>query len=150
MANKPFCHISVFVLASYTFYCVKMSDFVPNKGYLRGVLIFLFRSKKTAAEVHRGLQKVYGDLDVKDRPREGRPKTLEDIIRTNQLRRKMLNIKVEGINNFQKYIILQELLFPHLENCLLCSTFFIHHVFSDSYIFKFSIFHYRIWSGGEG
>ena len=74
-----------------------MSDFVPNNRHLREVLIFFFHSKKTAAEAHRELQKVYGDaalsettcrdwfrrfkdgdFDVDDRPREGRPKTFED------------------------------------------------------------------------
>ena len=30
MVNKPFWHIGDFVLASYTFGCVKMSDFVPS------------------------------------------------------------------------------------------------------------------------
>ncbi len=61
------------------------------------MLIFLFHSKKTAAEAHRELQKVYGDaalsettcrdwfrrfkdghFNVDDRPREGSPKTFED------------------------------------------------------------------------
>ena len=61
------------------------------------MLIFFFNSKKTAAEAHRELQEVYGDaalsettcrdwfhrfkygdFDVDDRPREGRPKTFED------------------------------------------------------------------------
>ena len=74
-----------------------MSDFVENNRHLREVLIFFFRSKKTAAEAHRELQKVpgdsalsettcrdwfcrfkEGDFDVDDRPREGRPKTFED------------------------------------------------------------------------
>ena len=64
MVNKPFWHISDFVLASYTFSCVEMSDFVPNNRYLREVLIFFFHLKKTAAEAHR--------------EREGRPKTFED------------------------------------------------------------------------
>ena len=73
-----------------------MSDFVPNNRHLREVLIFFIHSKKTAAEAHRELQKVYGDatlsettcrdwfhrfkdgdLDVEDRPREGWPKTFE-------------------------------------------------------------------------
>ena len=89
MVNKPFWHISDFVLSSYTFGRVKMSDFVPNNRHLREVLIFFFHSKKTAAEVHWELQKVYGDaalskttchdwfrrfkdgdFDVDDRPRE--------------------------------------------------------------------------------
>ena len=97
MVNKPFWHISDFVLASYIFGCVKMSDFVPNNHHLREVLIFFFHSKKTAAQAHRELQKVYEDaalsattcrdwfllfndrdFDVDDFPREGRPKTLED------------------------------------------------------------------------
>ena len=95
--NKLFWHNSDFVLASYTFGCVKMSDFVPNNRHFREVLIFFFHSKKTAAEAHRELQKVYwdaalsestcrdwfrrfkdGDFDVDNRPREGRPKTFED------------------------------------------------------------------------
>ena len=61
------------------------------------MLIFFFHSKKTAAEVHWELQKVYEDaalskttcrdwfrrfkdvdFDVDDRPREGRPKSFED------------------------------------------------------------------------
>ena len=74
-----------------------MSDFVRNNRHLREVLIFFFHLKKTEAEAHRELQKVYGDaalsettccdwfrhfkngdFDVDDRSREGRPKTLED------------------------------------------------------------------------
>ena len=62
---------------------------------MREVLIFFFDSKKTPAEAHRELQKVYGDaalgettcrdsfrrfkdgdFDVDDRPREGRPETV--------------------------------------------------------------------------
>ena len=84
-------------MASYTFGCVKMSGFVPNNRHCREVLIFFFPSKKTAAEAHREVQKVYGDaalsettcpdwfrrfkdgdFDVDDRPREGRPKAFED------------------------------------------------------------------------
>ena len=62
------------------------------------MLIFFYHSKKTAAETHRELQKVYadaalsettyrdrfrrfkdGDFDVDHRPREGRPKTVKDV-----------------------------------------------------------------------
>ena len=76
-----------------------MSDFLPKNRHLREVLIFFFHSKKTAAEAHRELQKVYGDaasskttycdwfrrfkdgdFDVDDSPREGRPKTIEKVI----------------------------------------------------------------------
>ena len=42
MVNKPFWHISDFVLASYTLSCVKMSDFMVNNRHLREVLIFSF------------------------------------------------------------------------------------------------------------
>ena len=76
-----------------------MSDFVPNNRHLREVLLFFFHLKKTAAEAHRELQKIYGDatlslskttcrdwfrrfktgdFDIDDRKREGRPKTFED------------------------------------------------------------------------
>ena len=70
---------------------------MPNNRHFRKVLIFFFHSKKTAAEAHRELQKVYGnaalsettcgdwcrrfkdgDFDVDDRPRKGRPETFED------------------------------------------------------------------------
>ena len=43
-----------------------MSDFVPINYHLREVLIFFFHSKKTAAEAHRELQKVYGDAAVSE------------------------------------------------------------------------------------
>ena len=97
MVNKPFWHFSDFVLASYTFGCVQMSDFAPNNHHLREVLMFFFHSKKTAAEAHWELQKVYGDTAlsettcpdwfrrfkdgdfyVDDRPREGKPNAFED------------------------------------------------------------------------
>ena len=46
-----------------------MSDFVPNNRHLREVLLFFFHFKKTAAEAHRELQKIYGDaaLSLKQR-----------------------------------------------------------------------------------
>ena len=66
MVNKPFWHISDFVLASYTFCRVKMSNFVSNNCHLREVLIFFFHSKKTAAEAHRELQKVYEDAALSE------------------------------------------------------------------------------------
>ena len=78
---------------------MEMSDFVPNNRHLREVWIFFFHPKKTAAEAHRELQKVYGDaalsettcrdwlrcfkdgdFDVDDHPREGRLKTFEDAV----------------------------------------------------------------------
>ena len=60
--NKPFWHISDFVLASYTFGCVKMSDFAPNNRHLREVLIFFFRTRKTVAKAHRELQKKFTEM----------------------------------------------------------------------------------------
>ena len=90
MVNNPLWHISDFILASYTFACVKMSDFVRNNRHLWEVLIFFLHSKKTSAEAHRELQTVYGDDALsettwrdcfrrfKDGPREGRSKTFED------------------------------------------------------------------------
>ena len=43
-----------------------MSDFVPNNRHLREVLLFFFYSKKTAAEAHRKLQKIYGDAALRE------------------------------------------------------------------------------------
>lgn len=74
-----------------------MSNFVPSKEYLRTVLLFLFHSKKSAAESHRTLVEVHGgnalsettcrdwfrrfksgDFDVSDKERPGQPKKFED------------------------------------------------------------------------
>ncbi|KAG5312037.1 MOS1T transposase, partial [Pseudoatta argentina] len=38
-----------------------MSIFVPNKVYLRGILLHYFIQKKSAAEAHRILVQTYGD-----------------------------------------------------------------------------------------
>ena len=38
--DEPFLHISDFVLASYTFGCVEISDFVPNNCHFQEVSIF--------------------------------------------------------------------------------------------------------------
>ena len=38
-----------------------MSNSVPEKVFLRGVLLHYFNMKKTAAEIHRILVKVYGE-----------------------------------------------------------------------------------------
>ena len=43
-----------------------MSNFVTNKCHLREVLFFFLHSKKTAAEAHRELQKVYGDAALSE------------------------------------------------------------------------------------
>lgn len=75
-----------------------MSAYVPIKQHLRGVLLFLFNSRKSAAESHRLPLKTYGgsnipsistceywyrrfensDFDVEDRERPGQPKKFED------------------------------------------------------------------------
>ena len=49
-----------------------MSNFVPEKVFLRGILLDYFIMKKTAAESHRILVEVYGE----ERP--GQPKKFED------------------------------------------------------------------------
>ena len=38
-----------------------MSNFVPEKVFLRGVLLYYFNMKKTAAQRHRILVEVYGE-----------------------------------------------------------------------------------------
>lgn len=74
-----------------------MSSFVPNKVFLRGVLLHYFNMKKKAAESHRILVEVYGDhalaertcqkwfarfksgnFDLEDEERPGQPKKFED------------------------------------------------------------------------
>lgn len=74
-----------------------MSKFVPDKLFLRGVLLHYFNMSKTAAECHRILVDVYGehalaektcrkwfahfksgDFDLEDKERPGQPKKFED------------------------------------------------------------------------
>ena len=74
-----------------------MSDFVPKKVYLRGILLYYFIQKKSAAEAHRILVETYGDhalskttcrdrfrrfrnndFDVEDKERSGAPKKFEE------------------------------------------------------------------------
>jgi len=74
-----------------------MSNFVPNKVFLRGVLLHYFNMKKSASESHRILVEVYGDhalsertcqkwfarfksgnFDLEDQERAGCPKKFED------------------------------------------------------------------------
>ena len=74
-----------------------MSKFVPEKVFLRGVLLHHFNAKKTAAESHRNLVEVYGeyalaestcrkwfariksgDFGLEDEERPGQPKKFED------------------------------------------------------------------------
>ncbi|KAG5326433.1 MOS1T transposase, partial [Pseudoatta argentina] len=43
-----------------------MSIFVPNKVYLRGILLHYFIQKKSAAETHRILVHTYGDNALSD------------------------------------------------------------------------------------
>ena len=74
-----------------------MSSFKPKKRHLRELLIYFFNLKKSAAEAHRLLVKVYddaalserscrewfrkfknGEFDVEDKERSGRPKVYKD------------------------------------------------------------------------
>ena len=74
-----------------------MSNFVPEKVFLRGVLLHYFNMKKTAAESHRILVEIYGehvlaertcqkwfarfksgDFGLVDEERPGQPKKFED------------------------------------------------------------------------
>ena len=43
-----------------------MSTFVPNKVYLRGILLHYFIQNKSAAEAHRILVETYGDNALSD------------------------------------------------------------------------------------
>ena len=74
-----------------------MSEFVPKKVYLQGILLCYFIQKKSAAEAHRILVEIYGnhalseticrdwfrcfkdnDFDVEDEEHSGAPKRFED------------------------------------------------------------------------
>ena len=74
-----------------------MRTFVPNKVYLRGILLHYFIQNKSAAEAHRILVEIYGDnalsdttcrdwfrrfksndFKLEDKERSGAPKKFED------------------------------------------------------------------------
>ncbi|KAG5315258.1 MOS1T transposase, partial [Pseudoatta argentina] len=74
-----------------------MSIFVPNKVYLRGILLHYFIQKKSAAEAHKILVQTYGDnalsdttcrdwfrrfknndFELEDKERSGAPKKFQD------------------------------------------------------------------------
>ena len=44
-----------------------MSNFVPEKVFLRGILLHYFNMKKTAAKSHRILVEVYGEHALAER-----------------------------------------------------------------------------------
>ncbi|KAG5323340.1 MOS1T transposase, partial [Pseudoatta argentina] len=56
-----------------------MSIFVPNKVYLRGILLHYFIQKKSAAEAHRILVRFKNnDFELEDKERSGAPKKFQD------------------------------------------------------------------------
>jgi len=74
-----------------------MSSFLPNKEYMREVLLFCFNLKKSSAKSHRMLVETYGDsalsetmcrdwfcrfkdgnFDLSDKKCENRPRKIED------------------------------------------------------------------------
>ena len=94
-----------------------MSTFKSHKRHLREVLIFCFKWKKTAAEVHRMLVEVYGsapsdkicrewfrrfkssDFDVEDKERSRRSRAFED----EALQALMNKDPCQTQNNLQKH-----------------------------------------------
>ena len=48
---------------------MKISTFVPNKVYLRGILLHYSIQNKSAAEAHRILVETYGDNSLSDTTR---------------------------------------------------------------------------------
>ena len=47
-----------------------MSNYIPSKHHFRDFLLFLFNSKKSAAESHRLLPETYGDYTPSIKMRE--------------------------------------------------------------------------------
>ena len=88
---------NVFFVGSKNVLVLKMSSFVPNKVYLRGILLHYYIQKKYAAETLRILVETYGgnalpeticrdwfrrfknnDFELEDKERSGAPKKFED------------------------------------------------------------------------
>lgn len=59
--------ISLKCLQEHSFYLQKMSDFVPNKVFLRGVLLHYFNITQNASESRGILVKVYGEQCLAER-----------------------------------------------------------------------------------
>ena len=95
---RLFQHMSFIWSVNYNnFFHSNMSNFVPEKVFLRGVLLHYFNMKKTAAERHRILVEAYGehasakrtcqkwfarfksgDFGLEDEERPGQQKKFED------------------------------------------------------------------------
>ena len=108
-----------------------MSSFVPNKRHLRGLLIYFFNLKKSAAEPHRLIVGKYGEsalneksclewfqkfkngeFDIEDKERSGRAKVYKDaelealFIRSRSVsnaRRTFTYIRSDSKNNFTSF-----------------------------------------------
>ena len=82
MVNKPFWNISDFVLASYTFGCVKncLLSFEENGDWRASRAPKIYGDAALSETTCRHWFRRFkdGDFDVDDRPRGGRPKTFED------------------------------------------------------------------------
>ena len=70
VSNLKFqCMTVHFNVNKVTFLLVlKISTFVPNKVYLRGILLHYFIQNKAAAEAYRILVETYGDNALSDTP----------------------------------------------------------------------------------
>ncbi|KAG5307607.1 MOS1T transposase, partial [Pseudoatta argentina] len=98
---------------------LKMSIFVPNKVYLRGILLHYFIQKKSAAEAHRILVQTYGDnalsdttcrdwfrrfksndFELEDKERSGAPKKLEQLLL--QVDESTVSKRLKGLAMIQK------------------------------------------------
>ena len=67
VSNLTFrCMTVHFSANNVIFLVLKMSTFVPNKVYLRGILLHYFIQNKSAAEAHRILVETYGDNALSD------------------------------------------------------------------------------------
>ena len=55
-----------------------MSSFEPNKWHLRELLIYFLNLNKSAVKAHRLVVETYGEFDIEDKERSGRPKVYED------------------------------------------------------------------------
>jgi len=61
LSTTPNKNISDFILASYIFFCMKMSVFEPKKIHLQEILFYFFSVKKSAFASHRLLVEAYDE-----------------------------------------------------------------------------------------
>ena len=86
-----------------------MSTFVPNKAYLRGILLHYFIQNKSTAEAHRFIVETYGDNVLSDRHTETAFDASKIMILNLRIKNVLAHRKNLKTKNWRKYSMKSDL-----------------------------------------